>query len=420
MASQYTPLTESVTEVAAEEKHISYGSLFLTFLKAGCLGFGGFMSLISVVENILVEKKKLMTSEEMLDGISLASLLPGPQAVNVVAYAGNKLKGTWGAIIAGVAVVLHSFVLMLVLSMLYQKYGQNAEAKQFFKGFVPAVCAVIVSVAWRMAQKNIKGVPEFILMTIAIVGLILIPQQYRLYSTFLLILTFGVVGYLAFLDKKAAPNALSATGKFPLVKGLLTLGMVILLVIGLYAPVAKEEYKSLYNLMKTFSGLSVMLFGGGYVIIPIMRHHVVEIFGWLNKQAFTDGIALSQVMPGPILIASTFIGYQVQGFTGALLSTIAIFTPPAIVMVVASQAMEYFKKSVRAKAIMKGIRCGVIGMIFFAAYELGSKADFSSFAEIWPSIVIFVAALFVLIRYSVDVVYIIPTAGLIGYFLYKF
>src|SRR6185436_20388431 len=96
-----------------DHRQISYGSLFLTFLKAGCLGFGGFMSLISVVENILVEKKKLMTSEEMLDGISLASLLPGPQAVNVVAYSGNRLRGTWGAVIAAVAVVLPSFILML-------------------------------------------------------------------------------------------------------------------------------------------------------------------------------------------------------------------------------------------------------------------------------------------------------------------
>jgi len=418
LTSQETPSITAESAIEADRPLISYGSLFLTFLKAGCLGFGGFMSLISVVENILVEKKKLLTSEEMLDGISLASLLPGPQAVNVVAYSGNKLRGTWGAILAGIAVVLPSFILMLILSILYQKYGQNAEVKQFFKGFVPAVCAVIVSVAWRMAQKNIKGAVEFILMIIAIAGLILIPQHFRLYATFLLIVLFGVIGYFAFLDKKAISNATMPTGKFPIMKTVLMLVMVLVLIAGLYLPVAQSEYKSLFNLTKTFSGLSVMLFGGGYVIIPVMRHHVVEIFGWLNKQAFLDGIALSQVMPGPILIAATFIGFQVKGIMGAILSTIAIFTPPAIVMVVASQAMDYFKKSVTAKAIMRGIRCGVIGMIFFAAYELGIKTDYHSFAAIWPSVVIFAGALFVLIRYNVDVVFIIPTAGLIGYFLY--
>jgi len=307
---------------------------------------------------------------------------------------------------------------MVLLSAFYQKYGKNHEVMQFFKGFVPAVIAVIISVAWRMAKQNIKGIPEFILMAAAIIGLIIIPKEYRLYITFLLVILFGFIGYFLFLDKKTAPTKLEVSGKFPLAKTLLAAGMVAILIVGLYIPVTADEYKTLYNLTKTFSGLSVMLFGGGYVIIPIMRHHVVEVFGWLDKQSFTDGIAFSQVMPGPILIAAAFIGYQVKGFVGALLSTVAIFGPPAIVMVVASQAMEYFKKSVRAKAIMRGIRCGVIGMIFFAAYELGVKVDHSSFAAIWPSILIFATSLFVLVRYEVDVVYVIPTAGLIGYFLY--
>jgi chromate transporter len=355
----------------------------------------------------------------MLDGISLASLLPGPQAVNVVAYAGNKLRGTVGAIIAAIAVVLPSFILMVVLSMLYQTYGKNPIVMQFFKGFVPAVCAVIISVAWRMAKQNIKGAVEFGLMLLAIVALIFVPKDFRLYITFLLVIVFAIVGYYAFLDKKSVPKKLEATGEFPIIKTLLASLMIVILVGGLYFPVSEDQYSSLFNLTKTFSGLSVMLFGGGYVIIPIMRHHVVEVFGWLDKVSFTDGIAFSQIMPGPILIAAAFIGFQVKGIAGAIIATFAIFTPPAIVMVVASQAMEYFKKSFTAKAIMRGIRCGVIGMIFFAAYELGSKIDYSSFSAIWPSILIFAGALFVLIKYNVDVVYIIPTAGLIGYFLYQ-
>src|SRR6185436_5613996 len=201
----------------------------------------------------------------------------------------------------------------------------NPEVMQFFKGFVPAVIAVIISVAWRMAKQNIKKLPEFILMSLAIVSLIIIPKEYRIYTTFLLVVLFGIIGYIIFLDKKLAANKLVATGKFPLLKTLLAGAMVVILIAGLYYPVAPEEYKSLFNLGKTFSGLSVMLFGGGYVIIPIMRHHVVEVFGWLNKQSFTDGIAFSQVMPGPILIAAAFIGFQVKGFVGALVSTFAIF-----------------------------------------------------------------------------------------------
>jgi chromate transporter len=420
LAQQDLSQTKEAIDAGADTRSISNGALFLTFLKAGCLGFGGFMSLISVVESILVKKKNLLKDEDMLDGISLASLLPGPQAVNVVAYAGNKLKGTWGAVIAVVAVVLPSFLLMTLLSFLYQKYGDIPQVKQFFKGFVPAVAAVIVSVAWRMAKQNVRGWIEFVLVALSIVALIFIPKDFRLYITFLLVITFGVFGNFFFRDKNAVPVHVDR-GRFPLQKIILVSIMVVALIFLLYLPVGQSEYNSLWNLCKTFGGLSVMLFGGGYVIIPMIQHHVVEVFQWLNAQAFKDGIAFSQIMPGPILIAAAFIGFQVKGFAGALLSTIAIFAPPAILMVVASQAMEYFKKSTTAKAVMKGIRCGVIGMIFFAAYELAKlaiPAGEVSFSQIWPSIVIFVASLFVLIKYQVDVVYIIPTAGLIGYFLY--
>jgi chromate transporter len=417
LATQETQPQAILIEDMEQTKAVSLSYIFITFLKAGCLGFGGFMSLISVVESMIVKKRQLLTAEEMLDGISLASLLPGPQAVNVVAYTGNKLKGTSGAIAASIAVVLPSFLLMTLLSYLYGKYGDIPEVKRFFSGFVPAVAAVIISVAYRMAKQNVKGRIEVVLVLLAIAGLILIPKEFRLYITFLLVILFGLIGYFFFLDRKALSMAPKiARPKFPIITTGSALLMVALLIIGLYLPV--NDPKTLFNLVKTFSGLSVMLFGGGYVIIPIMQHHVVEVFQWLTHQAFKDGIAFSQVMPGPILIASAFIGFQVKGFIGALLSTIAIFTPPAILMVIASKAMEYFKKSITAKAIMRGIRCGVIGMIFFAAWELAKMADYSSVSAIWPSLLIFSAALFALIKYNVDVVYIIPTAGLIGYFLY--
>ncbi|MBK9730816.1 MAG: chromate efflux transporter [Chitinophagaceae bacterium] len=417
MTTQDTQPQAALNSEIEIQKPVSFFYIFTTFLKAGCLGFGGFMSLISVVESIIVRKRKLLTPEEMLDGISLASLLPGPQAVNVVAYTGNKLKGPWGAVVAGVAVVLPSFLLMVMLSYLYGIYGNIPEVKRFFQGFVPAVVAVIISVAYRMAKQNVKGKIELFLVLLAIAGLIFIPRDYRLYVTFLLVLTFGLIGYFLFTDKKALANAPKiARIKFPYITTSLVLVMIATLAAGLYVPV--EDPKSLFNLVKTFGGLSVMLFGGGYVIIPIIQHHVVEVFHWVTQTSFKDGIAFSQVMPGPILIAAAFIGFQVKGITGALLSTIAIFTPPAILMVAASKAMEFFKKSVIAKSVLRGIRCGVIGMIFFAAWELTKTTDYSSFAAFWPSLLIFGGTLVALIKFNVDVVYLIPAAGLVGFFLY--
>ena len=194
------------------------------------------MSLISVVENIIVKKRHLLKAEDMLDGISLASLLPGPQAVNVVAYAGNKLRGTWGAITAAVAVILPSFVLMVLLSYLYSIYGKMDAVTRFFHGFIPAVAAVILSVVWRMAKQTVKGWKEVLLVAIAFFTLFFSPKPFQLYATFSIVIIFGVVGYFIFAG--SGPSATTTTQtQFPLRKVIAALIFAgILIVLGLSHP----------------------------------------------------------------------------------------------------------------------------------------------------------------------------------------
>jgi len=125
----------------------SLWSLFLSFLRIGSTAFGGFMALISVVQNEIVERKKLLTQSEMLDGISLATILPGPVAVNVVAYVGYKLRGGLGALVSAVGVILPAFILIVALSAAYFRWGQIPAVNKLFLGFIPAVTAVIVHAA---------------------------------------------------------------------------------------------------------------------------------------------------------------------------------------------------------------------------------------------------------------------------------
>lgn len=420
------PTAHPTQTVEAAEQRPSLTFLFAAFLKAGCLGFGGFLSLISMVETVLVKQRKLMTSEQMLDGVSLASLLPGPQAVNVVAYCGHKLRGWRGAWVAGVAVVLPSFVAMLVLSILYQRYGKLDGVTRLFHGFIPAVAAVIASVVWRMAKQALKtrveialAISAAVVLTLASFGLLGFPRSAQLYVTFGLVVVCGVAGYALFRSSSGA--AKPATTRFPAVKLAITAaGAVLLAVVGLAQPFADTQSDG--ALATTFSGLSVMLFGGGYVFIPMIQHHVVDGLGWVTQKEFLDGIALSQVMPGPILVAATFIGWKVTGFSGALLSTIAIFTPPAIVMVVASQALEHVQRSPAAKAVMRGIRCAVVGMIAVAAlvvFKSALPADQADVRSVVVALVLFAGALVALLRFKVDVVWVIPASGALGWFLFR-
>ena len=123
-------------------KSISLTYLFLTFLKIGSISWGGFMELISVVRTQMVDKDKTIKDELVLDGISLASVLPGPVAFNVVAYIGYTLRGIPGALVSMVAIVLPSFLMIILLASLYVNYSHIDSFRHFFAGILPAVAAV--------------------------------------------------------------------------------------------------------------------------------------------------------------------------------------------------------------------------------------------------------------------------------------
>src|SRR3954469_14238270 len=107
-------------------------SLFLDFLKIGATAFGGFMALIAVVQTQIVERRKLLSHSEMLDGISLATVLPGPVAGKVVAYIGYRLRALAGALVSAVGVILPAFVLIVALSAAYFRWGQIPAVSRLF------------------------------------------------------------------------------------------------------------------------------------------------------------------------------------------------------------------------------------------------------------------------------------------------
>jgi len=402
------------SEATNEKFHTaSPGYLFWNFLKIGSTAFGGFMALVSVIENIIVEKRKLLTHEDMLDGISLASVLPGPVAANVVAYVGYRLKGVVGALITATAVLLPSFILVVALTMFYLQAGEIPALTKLFAGFIPAVVAIIIGAATRMSKKAIKGWREF---SIAAVAAILLKTIGGFYITLIVILGAGFIGWFCFrgrVAKNLAENPVHQPKeplKFKKIAIPIAILAGILLISLLPLPLGED---SLAKLFTTFSGMSLMLFGGGYVFIPMIQEVVVNNYHWVTQAQFSNAIAMGQITPGPILISAAFIGYVVKGFTGAAVATIAIFAPPALLMVTMSHLLDQIKNSVVIQAALKGIRPAVIGMIFTAAIVVGQTAQLH-----WASLLIFSASLFAIWKLRLEVVLIIPLAGFVGLLLY--
>ena len=409
-----------VTDNSRQRQPVSLWFLFTTFLGIGSIAFGGFMALISVIENRIIKRHALLEHKEMLDAISLANLLPGPQAVNVVAYVGYRLRGPLGALVSAVGVLLPAFFLVLGLSYLYFKYGEIAPVQKIFQGFIPAVSAIVLSVAWRLGKKTVKGAREFALVVLAFCLLLVVPMQWKLHTTLAIVAGFGIIGYLVFRKQQNTVVQHIQQRPFSIPRFTLIMLLLAALVMLWFLPLPLQ-HNSLLFLTLTLASMSLMLFGGGYVFIPIIGSVVVLQLGWVTQQEFTDAIAMGQITPGPILISAAFFGYKLHGVVGALLATIAIYTPPAILMVTASHALSYIQNSQTMRAAMHGIHCGVIGMIGIAALVL-LKSGFPAWpfglSAAWPPALILLASLYALLRHNLDVLWIILTAGALGYLLY--
>jgi chromate transporter len=364
------------------------------------------MALIAVVENNVVERRKWLTHEEILDGVSLATVLPGPIAVNVIAYVGHRLRGLPGALACTIGVILPAFLLMLALSAAYFTWGQIPAVGKLFMGFIPAVAAIILVAAWNMGRKTIKVLPEALIATVAAVLMI---WKGSFAVSFAIIVTSGIAGWLIFREKKV-PVITQPTGELRNSGKLLSVSVAPLLLV---SPFWSVNAGMALKLFTTFAGMSVFLFGGGYVFIPLMQATVVASTGWLSQQEFVDAIAMSQIMPGPIVLSTVFIGYKVAGLLGAVVATIGIFLPPGILMILGTHVLNRIKQSALIKAVLRGVRPAIIGMIASAVVAVGMTAQHH-----WLSLLIFAAALIAQLRFKLDVVWVIPTAGLAGVLMY--
>jgi chromate transporter len=402
------------------------GALAWKFFSIGCVAFGGFMALISVVEDVFVRQLKWIDREDMLDGISLANVLPGPQAVNTVTFVGYRIAGWRGALVSFVGILTPTFVLVTLLTFFYFGVAQELTwLDGFFAGLIPAVAAVIFSVAKRLRAKAVTQPITISLMILAAVALFVTPPALQLRVNLCVLAVAGVAGGIALrpVEALAAPKSTLSVRRVALMVAF-PLGLAALYLSN--PPLASD---GLAHLALTFSGLSVMLFGGGYVFIPMIMDIVVTQEAWLTANEFSDGIAFSQITPGPIMISAAFIGQKVMmassgallGIVGGLVCTLAIFGPPALLMVAASEMLDHIRSNRIVQGALRGIRAAVVGMILIAgvvilqtAWPGESMAPLPWLQATAGTWVLFGAALVALIRFELSVLVVIPAAGLLG------
>ncbi|HTL81139.1 MAG TPA: chromate efflux transporter [Bacteroidia bacterium] len=389
---------------------ISLFRIFLIFLKTGAIAFGGNIALVAAVRKELCEKRKILSDDYLLDITTVGNVLPGPLASNVVTACGFAMRGMTGAIVALTGILLPAFILVCGLSELYFRYGQNPIMGSVFSGLLPGVAAVIAYTAWVLARKSVKNVLQLIILVVA--GALVLLLKGALVTLGIVVVS-GLLGYF-FLKrsdlKPLEPTHVSKRSYWPIIMTgvMFAVGFAVLF----YHPVSLL-LQELRMLSLTFSSMSVTLFGGGYVFIPAIEKVVVGMHGWVTSKEFADGIAMGQITPGPIAITAAFVGYKVSGIWGALVSTISIFVPPAMLMLIAQQFLGWIKRKPVVEFIFRGIRPAVIGMIIVSVWVIGKNAPHD-----WQSIFIFASMFGFCLWKNPDTAVVVTISGVLGFLLH--
>lgn len=399
----------------ASEKTTNTSSLrylFITFLRIGAVSFGGYMALVAMIQRELVDKDKAIDAAVLAEGISIASLLPGPLAVNIVAYIGYRLRRNTGAAIAVIAVLLPAVLAMLILSWAYFRFAFATRFNGILLYTSGTVSGLIISTGWQFYKKDVKGSWVKIALCAVSFALLILLKGYLV--TILLIVAGGCVGSLLKLHgaAKQGDQVKSESPSFFNVRTLLTTLTLALIAIG-YVTNAGRYIQNLYaKIAVVFSGISLSLFGGGYVMIPIMQSLLVNDLHWVSSREFLDGITFSQITPGPILVSSIFVGFKLAGVIGAVIALVATFAPSAVLMITVSKFYTAHQHHNGIKNILAGIKPVVTGLILASAIKLLQTLPLN-----WALLSVCALTFFVALKYKISPVYLIIASLLLGTFL---
>lgn len=357
----------------------------------------------------LVEEEKWITRERFNRVLSVYQVLPGPEAHELCVYFGMLKGGRMGGFLAGLAFMLPGFVLMLALSWFYLRYGLTIPLfAAVFAGFQPAVAALIVRAVQRIAQ---HALTDRWLVGLAMLGGI--AELLKIH--FALTLVFAGLAYvLVRRHRLAAAGLLTAAFLSAIIYFSIS---VLEPAAGLPAgPAASFTPPSILALFGYGLRAGLLTFGGAYTVIPFLQRDAVVVGGWMTGEQFLDGLALSGILPAPLIIFSTFVGYLGGGGLGALAITAGIFLPAFSFTLIGHDYMERLVENRALHNFLDGVTAGVVGLIGATALTLLFTA-----LDNPPAVLIFVLGLLVLFAWKAKgaVAVVVLGAGLLGLLLYR-
>ncbi|MGK0390763.1 MAG: chromate transporter [Maribacter sp.] len=357
------------------------------FFKLGCIAFGGPAAHIAMMEDEVVKKRKWMTQEHFLDLMGATNLIPGPNSTEMTMHCGHERAGWKGLFVAGFCFIFPAVVITSVFAWLYAEYGQLPKVEPFIYGIKPAVIAIILMAAFRLGKKAVKNTE------LAVLGLITLVACLLGVNEIVALFACGFLGLVSYFAKKNIGNLNS---------------FLPLLFFQSIEPLKIETLK----IFLTFFKVGAILYGSGYVLFAFLDTELVAN-GWLTRQALIDAVAVGQITPGPVLTTATFIGWQMNGISGAIAATLGIFLPSFFFVLILNPLIPKMRKSKIIRVILDAVNVAAVALILAVCIEMGKDT-----LTDWRTILIALASLIIVFSFKkMNSAFIVLGGGVFGYLL---
>jgi chromate transporter len=368
----------------------SPGSIFLRFLKFGALAWGGPAAQIAMVKHECVDEERWVSEETFKKTLAVYQVLPGPEAHELCVYFGRVRGGKLGGFLAGLGFMLPGFLLMLGLSALYVEADLAGHLDELFYGLSAAVGAIVLRAVVRLSG---TFVTDAWLAAIAVVAFAM---------TLFLSAPFALVLLGAGLVYELRTNAASWIGRASSVSP-------AALAIALAASAITLSLTADLFLEGLEAGL--LTFGGAFTVIPFLQQAAVADHQWLTESQFVDGLAIGGILPAPLIIFSTFVGYVAGGLGGALAMTLGIFLPAFLFPIFFHRTLVAVAENPRIRPFLLGVAAGVIGLIAAVTVEIVETSVVDGYTA-----VLAIGAFGALSRWhgKLTVLYVVLACGLLG------
>jgi chromate transporter len=372
---------------------VPIGELARYFLRLGALGFGGPVALVGQMEKELVEGRHWLTRDEMRESIAVCQSLPGPLAIQVGIFVSYLRGGFWGAWAGGWAFILPNFIIVASLGALYVHFGGLSPVTAIFYGVSPAVIALILHSCYRLAKLGMEDAVQWLIAAGCLIVTVVVQAEVAV--VFIISGAIGALYYGSIGRKRLASS----------------LPVVLAPSLKLGATVAAPGI--LGKLLLFFLKAGSLTFGSGLVIVPFLEKGLVQQTGWIDERQFLVAVAIGMISPGPVVITATFVGYLVAGFWGSLVSTVGIFLPSFLLVLIVAPILVRYRSNPTVQGFIKGAYAAAIGTILGACILLARIAIGD-----WLTALVALASLVVLFRFKVSNPALVAATAVVGLIAY--